>query len=267
MNIIILSGGSGKRIWPLSNDVRSKQFIKVLKDDKGLYESMIQRIYKQIKKISDAANVTVATTEDQVPILSDQLDGEADISIEPCRRDTFPAIALTAAYMRDKKHIDEREPVIICPADSYVDADYFNHLVELYEFEQKTNCPICLIGIKPDSPSEKFGYIIPDSGDKISKVKEFKEKPSEQKAKEYIERGALWNGGVFACKIKYILDKAKDLLGTDDYEKMFAEYASFEKISFDYAIVEQEKDIQVMRYSGDWADLGTWQAFSEIIER
>ena len=101
MNIILLSGGSGKRLWPLSNDIRSKQFIKIFKDTEGDYESMVQRVYHQIRSIDPDATVTIATSRTQVSAIHNQLGPDVGVCVEPCRRDTFPAIALATAYLTD----------------------------------------------------------------------------------------------------------------------------------------------------------------------
>lgn len=109
MNIILLSGGSGKRLWPLSNDIRSKQFIKIFKKEDGTYESMVQRVYRQIKKVDTDATVTIATGKTQVSAIHNQLGEDVGISVEPCRRDTFPAIALATAYLVDVMHKFEQQ--------------------------------------------------------------------------------------------------------------------------------------------------------------
>ena len=117
MNIVLLSGGSGKRLWPLSNDVRSKQFIKIFKDEQGEYQSMVQRVYHQIKEVDPHADVTIATSKAQVSTIHNQLGPDVGISVEPCRRDTFPAIALVTAYLHDIRGISEDEVVVVCPVD------------------------------------------------------------------------------------------------------------------------------------------------------
>lgn len=265
MNIILLSGGSGKRLWPLSNDIRSKQFIKIFKTDDG-YESMVQRVYRQIKSVDSSAQVTVATSKTQVSALHNQLGENIGISVEPCRRDTFPAIALATAYLKDVKGVSPEESVVVCPVDPYVENDYFQALKSLCEQSDKGNSNLVLMGIEPTYPSEKYGYIIPKSNDVISEVSTFKEKPDAKTAEEYISQGALWNGGVFAYKLKYVLDKAEEYLGTSDYNTLFENYATLPKISFDYAVVENEQSIQVMRFSGEWKDLGTWNTLTEAME-
>jgi len=124
---------------------------------------------------------------------------------------------------------------------------------------------LVLMGIEPTYPSEKYGYIKPIEKDgKWSWG--FTEKPTAEKAAEYIAEGALWNGGVFAYKLSYVLGKSRELLGTDDYETLFNGYADLKKISFDYAVVEQETSIEVLRYSGTWKDLGTWNTLTEAME-
>ena len=266
MNIVLLSGGSGKRLWPLSNDIRSKQFIKIFKKEDGTYESMVQRVYRQIKKADADAAVTIATSKTQVSAIHNQLGDEVGISIEPCRRDTFPAIALATAYLVDVQHIDPEEIVVVCPVDPYVEDDYFEALKGLSEQAKKGEANLVLMGIEPTYPSEKYGYIIPESADFTAAVKTFKEKPTADVAKEYIARGALWNGGVFAYKLKYVMDIAHQLIDFTDYHDLFAKYATLTKISFDYAVVEKEKKIQVQRFAGQWKDLGTWNTLTEAME-
>lgn len=265
MNIILLSGGSGKRLWPLSNDVRSKQFIKLFKDDAGEYESMVQRVYRQIRKIDAKANVTIATAKTQVSAIHNQLGDGVGISVEPCRKDTFPAIVLATAYLHDVQGVPEEEAVVACPVDPYVEQDYFKALKDLEEQAAKGEANLVLMGIEPTYPSEKYGYIIPCGKENISDVETFKEKPKEETAKAYIEQGALWNGGIFAYKLKYVLDKAHELIDFVDYDDLYQKYETLEKISFDYAVVEKESKIQVMRFGGQWKDLGTWNTLTEAM--
>lgn len=266
MNIVLLSGGSGKRLWPLSNDIRSKQFIKIFKREDGTYESMVQRVYRQIKKADANATVTIATAKTQVSAIHNQLGEDVGISVEPCRRDTFPAIVLATAYLADVKHIDPEEPVVVCPVDPYVEDDYFEALRRLSEQADKGEANLVLMGIEPTYPSEKYGYIIPKNTEPTSDVKTFKEKPTAEAAKEYISRGALWNGGVFAYKLKYVLNKAHEMIDFTDYYDLFAKYDTLMKISFDYAVAEKEDKIQVQRFSGQWKDLGTWNTLTEAME-
>lgn len=272
MNIILLSGGSGKRLWPLSNEVRSKQFIKIFKkagpDASGedSYESMLQRVYRQIRTVDKEATVTVATAKSQVSSIRSQLGDDVGISMEPCRRDTFPAIALATAYLHDVKGISKDEAVVVCPVDPYVTDDYFVALKQLWELAQKGTANLVLMGIQPTYPSEKYGYIIPVTQESVSKVSTFKEKPDAAAAQVYIGLGGLWNGGVFAYKLSYVLERAHQLIDFTDYADLFSKYDTLEKISFDYAVAEHESDIAVMRFNGEWKDLGTWNTLTEAME-
>ena len=217
MNIVLLSGGSGKRLWPLSNDIRSKQFIKIFKNADGSHNSMLQRVYEQIKSVDSEATITIATSKSQVSSISNQLADNVSISVEPCRRDTFPAIALAACYLHDVLHVPANEVVVVSPIDPYVDNSYFAAFEKLAELAQQPENNLVLMGIEPTYPSEKYGYIIPEGKEAISIVSMFKEKPDAKTAEEYIKQGALWNGGVFAFKLQYLLDKAHELIEFDDY--------------------------------------------------
>mgnify|MGYP004526091543 CR=1 FL=1 len=265
MNIILLSGGSGKRLWPLSNEVRSKQFIKLFKNDNHEYESMVQRVYRQIKTVDTEAKVTIATSKSQASAIKNQLGENVSICVEPCRRDTFPAIALAATYLHDKLGVKEDEAVVVCPVDPYVDSSYYEAVKKLAKLAEEGEANLTLMGIEPTYPSEKYGYIIPKDGESVSTVKEFKEKPDTENAKKYLTQNALWNAGIFAFKLKYLLNKAHSMIEFTDYQELFNKYGELAKISFDYAVVEKEPSIQVLRYSGDWKDVGTWNMMAEVM--
>lgn len=265
MNIILLSGGSGKRLWPLSNEIRSKQFIKMFKTEDGSYESMVQRVYRQITTVDPDAQVTIATSKNQVSAIKNQLGDKVSVCVEPKRRDTFPAIVLASAFLHDEQGVSEDEPVVVCPVDPYVDNTYFEALEKLSDLAVHGGTNLSLMGIEPVIPSEKYGYIIPESTENVSIVKTFKEKPDTETAKKYIEQGALWNGGVFAFKLGYLLNRAHELINFSDYWDLFRHYGEQNKISFDYAVVEHEPSIQVMRYAGEWKDVGSWNTFTEAM--
>ena len=271
MNIVLLSGGSGRRLWPLSNDIRSKQFIKIFRKPgtdgaEEEHESMVQRVYRQIREADPAANLTVATSKSQVSAIHNQLGEEVGISVEPCRRDTFPAIALATAYLTDVRGISPDDAVVVCPVDPYVDDGYFAAVKELWELARKGTANLVLMGIDPTYPSEKYGYIMPTSAEHLSKVSEFKEKPDAVTAQKYIDQGGLWNAGVFAYRLSYVLERAHELIDFTDYDDLFSKYETLKKISFDYAVVEHEQDIAVLRYHGMWKDLGTWNTLTEAME-
>ena len=263
MQIILLSGGSGQRLWPLSNEVRSKQFLKIFNEAGG--ESMLQHVLNQIRRTCAGATVTIATAKKQVTLLKKYLGDNFDLSAEPCRRNTFPSIALAAAYLHDVKGVDENESIIVCPVDPYVDDRFFEQF-HMLAAQISDDSPLVLMGIEPTYPAEKYGYIIPQTADKISRVVSFREKPDRIDAQKFIDAGGLWNGGVFAFKLGYVLNKAQKLLGTSSHVELVKNYDALPNISFDYAVVEHEENIKVVRYVGEWKDIGTWNTLTEVLE-
>lgn len=227
---------------------------------------MVQHVYRQLRRLDAEAKIIIAAPKAQASALHNQLGGDISISIEPSRRDTFPAIALASAYLHDVEGVSAGEPVVVCPVDPYVEDGYFEALKALGKQADKGEANLVLMGIEPTYPSEKYGYIMPDSADPVSSVVSFREKPDAGTAAEYIRQGALWNGGVFAYKLGYMLEKAHSMINFTDYQDLFSQYNGLTKISFDYAVVEKEPSIQVMRYSGRWKDLGTWNTLTEAME-
>jgi len=266
MKLVLLSGGSGKRLWPLSNDSRSKQFLKVLEDEEHHLQSMVQRVWHQISNVGLADSTVIATGKSQEDMIKSQLDNQAGLIIEPCRRDTFPAIALAASYVYSVQKADLDEVVAILPVDPYVDDQFFTRVQDLEEVVQNSDAQLALIGVTPTYPSSKYGYIVPTtdkSSGEYRRVSRFTEKPSEEQAASLIEDGALWNCGVFAFKLGYVISILEEKGISTDYEELLKQYATLPKISFDYEVVEKTKDIVVLPYDGYWKDLGTWNTLTE----
>lgn len=269
MKIILLSGGSGKRLWPLSNDARSKQFLKLLNSPGGGLESMVQRIARQIKESGVKADITIATSESQYDSILNQLGDSVDVVTEPERRDTFPAIALSASYLIKERGCDLDEVVVVMPSDSYVESGYFDAISRMVEGVESSRVDMVLMGITPSEPSTKFGYIVPraeSSRDGLVMVSRFTEKPDEQRARELISQGAVWNGGVFAFRLRYIAEIIDKYIQSDSFAQIRARYSEFRKISFDYEVVEKAESIALVPYSGAWSDLGTWNSLTEKVE-
>ncbi len=263
MNIVLLSGGSGKRLWPLSNEVRSKQFLKLLCDKEGKHESMVQRVYRQITDAGIHARIVVATSASQVEAIRGQLPKDVDIVVEPERRNTFPAIVLAASYLASRKKIDLEETVIVLPVDPYVDVAYFECFRKMDEEVQKGTADMVLMGITPSYPSEKYGYIL--QGEQ-GVVTGFKEKPDEETAARLIQEGALWNAGVFAFRLNYLMEIADQYIQNRDFDDITKHYGDLKKDSFDYEVVEKTKSLAVVPYSGEWKDIGTWNTLTEEME-
>lgn len=271
MNIVLLSGGSGKRLWPLSNETRSKQFLKLIKNDDSQTESMVQRVYRQIRSAGIDAQIVVATGISQVDSIQSQLGHHVDIVQEPERRDTFPAIALASSYLALEKQMSPDEVVVVLPVDPFAELHYFQTLQKMEAVVQADLANIALMGIRPTYPSAKYGYIVPDGIGHIDaveyrRVDRFQEKPTEELAVQLLEQGAHWNGGVFAFKLGYLMEKVRQHLEFETYTDVYRQYSQLTKISFDYAVVEKESSIAMVEYDGVWKDLGTWNTLTEVME-
>ncbi|TWT03602.1 sugar phosphate nucleotidyltransferase [Planomicrobium sp. CPCC 101079] len=265
MKFVLLSGGSGQRLWPLSNDSRSKQFIKVLDDVNGKKISMVQRVWKQLEKNILTKECVIATNYAQVDVIKAQLGSEVPIVTEPERRDTFPAIALAAVYLYSIQKCSLDEVVAILPVDPYVEDDFFKRIQDLEVSLRESGAELALLGVKPTYPSEKYGYIVPDKSNNSNylNVNYFKEKPSADIAKNLIENDALWNCGVFAFKLKFIINLLIEKGFPIHYSALLESYHLLPKNSFDYEIVEKAKQIISLSYNGYWKDLGTWNTLTD----
>jgi len=266
MQIVLLSGGSGKRLWPLSNEVRSKQFLKLFTDENGKEESIVQRVYKQIKEAQPNASITVATNNLQYDSVREHLNNDIDVVLEPSRRDTYPAIALACAYLFLEKNISPDETIIVLPVDPFTELSFFRTLSQLDTLIQNNKTDLALIGIKPLLPTSKYGYIIPKTNTKtgdISYVDMFVEKPDEETATNLINIGSYWNGGVFAFKLQYVLSIIQKDVNFTSYQDLHNKYSQLEKISFDYKVVEKASNIAVVPYYGKWTDIGTWRTLTD----
>lgn len=264
MRLVLLSGGSGKRLWPLSNDARSKQFLKVLQNENQNRVSMVQRVYNQISSVGLGDSSVIATSASQVDMIRNQLGSDVSIVIEPERRDTFPAIALSASYLFTEEKTDLNEIVAVLPVDPYVNDSFFKKVSELENVLDSSGADLALMGVTPTFPSSKYGYIVPQTKENsYMNVSHFKEKPSEDQAKDLIDIGALWNCGVFAFKLSFIIDMIIKLGMPTDYKQLKKEYSNFNKNSFDYEVVEKANKIVVLPYDGYWKDLGTWNTLTE----
>lgn len=266
IQLILLSGGSGTRLWPLSNEARSKQFLHLLEGPDGQRESMLQRVIRQANDANLECEITLATNLAQKDIIINQLGENVGIVTEPQRRNTFPAIALSSAYLALCKKCSREDVVVVMPCDPYTETGYFRVISKMAEFVRKDVAELVLMGIKPHYPSEKYGYIVSgEQGCGYKIVKRFTEKPNEETAKQLLQEGAYWNGGVFAYKLGYLMDILSKYLSVDSFEELHSRYSELPKISFDYEVVEKAKSVAVVEYDGQWKDLGTWNTLSEVL--
>ncbi len=268
MRLILLSGGAGKRLWPISNSARPKQFIKILPDEEGQPESMAQRVWRQLQAKDLAPSTLIACCENQVDNLVSQLSPEVQYVCEPEQRDTFPAIALSCSYLHTRENLSEEEVVIVAPIDAYVEDRFFDNYEKIAQLLREGQGEIGLIGITPSSPSPSFGYMVPTSplaNPDFYRIDHFVEKPPVKKATEIIKAGALWNSGVFAFRLGFILNWLDNYGFPRQYEKLRDSYSSLPKTSFDYEILEKSSQIIAVKYDGDWLDLGTWKTLTSIL--
>lgn len=271
MQIILLSGGSGTRLWPLSNDARSKQFLRLLPVEGGdVKESMVQRVVRQIKEAELEAQVTIATSISQQDSIISQLGTDVNIVTEPSRRDTFPAICLACEYLSKERKCPTDEIVVVMPCDPFTEIGYFSTINQIAKCVKIDIAELILMGIKPTYPSSKYGYVVP--GNTLGKglafsVKRFTEKPTSALAEVLISEGAFWNGGVFAFRLGYLTNLAKRYVDYPTFEEIRNHYDEFKKISFDYEVAEKAKSVAVVPFEGEWKDLGTWNTLTDELRQ
>lgn len=263
MQVVILSGGAGKRLWPLSNTSRSKQFLKLLKSPSGEPESMVQRVVRQIRETRLSEEITIATFESQKDHVISQFGSSIDMITEPSRKGTFPAIALASLYFKTQKRLPEDEVIAVIPCDVYAHDVYFESIKLMAEKVRNDVADIYLMGVKPKSPSPFFGYIIPKK-DTTAQV-EFIEKPDRSLAQKLIEDGAYWNAGVFVFKLKFIEKFLQEHHYQLDFAKFVSQYDKLPKSSFDTTVIERTRRVGFLLYEGEWHDLGNWDALTQQI--
>lgn len=272
MYIVLLSGGSGKRLWPLSNDLCSKQYIKLMNHDTSQETaqegnakcSMLQRVFGQLKNAGLAENTIVCASDAQVEIIESQLESAVEVAVEPMRRDTFPAVMLSCAYLLSKKGAKPDDVVAFLPVDPYTTGTFFSCIKQLGEQIAKTEQTIGLLGGVPTYPSTKYGYIVPKKGEgTFLEVEGFREKPDEETAAELVKSGALWNCGVFCFTLSMAQQWVEKYGVCMDYDSLAADYEKLPKKSFDYEVLEHWERIGAMKYSDMWKDLGTWNTLTE----
>ncbi|MCQ2351731.1 MAG: cupin domain-containing protein [Paludibacteraceae bacterium] len=269
MQLILLSGGSGKRLWPLSNYARSKQFLPLLQTPDGTTESMVQRVMRQIKESELDAEVTIAANTQQKDTIENQLGNNVDVVLEPEHRGTFPAIMLSVMHLAFEKKCSDNETVVVMPCDPYTGLEYYEAINEMAKLIDENVADMALMGIKPTYPSPKYGYIIPEF--RSSGIQEFRslgvsrfvEKAEIEDAEALVKEGAMWNGGVFAFKLGYAKNIAEKYLKAKDFQAFRSRFAELPKVSFDYEVVRNATNVAVVPYNGTWKDLGTWNTICE----
>ncbi|WP_051330973.1 sugar phosphate nucleotidyltransferase [Aneurinibacillus terranovensis] len=268
MKIVLLSGGSGKRLWPLSNEIRSKIFLKLLPIKNGGRESMIQRVCRQLDSVGLLPSTYIITHKSQMNITKNHVGDRIPIISEPLKRGTFTAVALAITYLHSKIHADPEEMVCVLPVDLFVETDFFEIVGTLPDILVESHADLALLGTTPTHPSNQFGYIVPKSngGTNYYPVERFVEKPVEGRARSLIKKRALWNCGVFAFPIRFMLSFLRSKGLPVDYEELLAAYEHLPELSFDYEVVEKTPRSVVVPYHKGWNDLGSWSALADYLD-
>lgn len=243
-------------------------------------ESMVQRVVRQVRLANLTNEITLATNASQQDIIVNQLGDSVNLVTEPERRDTFPAIALAASYLKLAKQCADDEVVVIMPCDPYTELGYFETIGKMVECVKANVADLVLMGIKPTYPSEKYGYVVPKVSEvsdgfkglvaepvEVQMVSRFTEKPTVEKAKELLKQNAYWNGGVFAFRLGYMMNIVRKYMTSDSFEDTRARYSEFPKISFDYEVAEKAESVAVVPFNGEWKDLGTWNTLTDEIHK
>ena len=269
MQLVLLSGGSGKRLWPLSNNARSKQFLPLLEKEDGTMESMVQRVVRQATDAGLTTNITLATNASQWDIITNQLGDKVGVVTEPERRDTFPAIALAASYLSLERRCADDEVVVIMPCDPYTENDYFHAIARMVQCVEQNVADLVLMGITPTYPSAKYGYVVPqgEMNGLSYRVQRFTEKPTVEVAEQLLAENAFWNGGVFAFRLGYMMQIVRKYIQSDSFADTRQRYGEFPKISFDYEVAEKAQSVAVVPFSGEWKDLGTWNTLTDELRQ
>ncbi len=270
MTNILLCGGSGTRLWPISRTLLPKQFVKLF-DDKSLFQLTVERN----SKICDTQ--LIVSNQDQYFLAVDQLEEmqkEAAYLLEPIGRNTAPAIALACMAL------DPKEIVLVTPSDHLIkDESAYRQAVQRAEELAEENY-LVTFGITPDYPETGFGYIEADGED----VKSFKEKPDEQTARNYLSQGNFyWNSGMFCFKSGVFLEElqkhapeiyeaCKDAMAEDSKSASMIriKYEAMQKIpsdSIDYAVMERSNSVKVIPGDIGWSDLGSFDALYEELPK
>lgn len=264
---VILAGGSGSRLWPLSRELYPKQLLNLYAE-----KSLLQSTFERLNKFIPAENIISVTNSKHHANVKMQLGEMSENSIilsEPISKNTAPAIALSVKYIIE--NTDEDEIVLVVPSDLLIENDekFAQTVEEAKRFAQEGK--IVTFGVKPDYPETGFGYICSEDGNVIS----FTEKPDKLTAQSFIDKGNYyWNSGIFMFKVSTIIQELEQYcpeissvirnISCADKTAPFTEFEKMPCISIDYALMEKSKNIAMIELQSDWKDLGSWKSIYEV---
>ncbi len=278
---VIMAGGIGSRFWPVSTEAFPKQFHDML----GMGQTMLQKTFWRLNKIIPSENIYILTNERYLEITLKQLPeiSEKRVVLEPAMRNTAPCILLSALKIKKE---NPNALMLVAPSDHWIeDENAFTRDVQACFDAARREDVLLTLGIDPTFPNTGYGYIESDKNDAstIKKVKQFREKPDYETAKQFLAAGNfLWNAGIFIWSTKSIIASFEKYLGKMNSlfssgtavlntleERQFIEkyYAEAENISIDYGILEKANNVFVKKATFDWNDLGTWGALYDKLEK
>ncbi|UQZ36167.1 mannose-1-phosphate guanylyltransferase [Paenibacillus sp. PK3_47] len=270
MHTILLCGGSGQRLWPLSGPVRSKMFLKLLPAPGGGTESMIERVCRQLENSSLSPSALFVAHEDQTSLVRRYTGNRYEVLGEPHKRGTFTAAALAAVYLYASRKAKPEDTICVAPADMYADDGFFQCFHQFTDILSASQAELVLLGTRPAHPSDQYGYILPEKpggNTAYSPVLSFEEKPDSSKAGELIRSGALWNCGVFAFRLGFMLSHLEQMGLPAEPAAFTALYPGFPVRSFDKEIAERTRKAAVLRHEGEWRDLGSWDTLTARLQQ
>ncbi len=263
MYYVLLSGGSGKRLWPLSNDARPKQYLKVVNKENNSMEhcSMLQRVWEQLGEAGIAGQAVITAGSEQVELIKSQVK-EARIAVEPGRRDTFAAVLLSCSWLL-KNGATREDYAAIMPVDPYTEGSYFETVKKLEAVMRESGAEVGLMGARPSYPASKYGYILPEQGRTAGSKSGALRRSRTRKRLRPAERGRIVELRRILRENRGYLEAHRTYGVPEDYDALCAAYESLPKISFDYEVLEKAEHLAAVEFNGYWKDLGTWDALAD----
>ncbi|QAA81736.1 mannose-1-phosphate guanylyltransferase [Aequorivita sp. H23M31] len=278
---VIMAGGIGSRFWPVSTQDFPKQFHDML----GTGQTLLQKTFTRLNKLIPSENIYILTNERYLNLTLEQLPdiSEKQVVLEPAMRNTAPCILLSALKIQKE---NPNALMLVAPSDHWIEDDTaFSEDLQICFENARKNDVLMTLGIVPTFPNTGFGYIESekDGEDQIKKVKQFREKPDYETAKQFLSSGNfVWNAGIFIWSAKSIsasfkkylpemyslFSNGKSVFNTSEENRFIAEnYAKADNISIDYGILERADNVFVKKATFDWNDLGTWGALHDKLNK